>query len=69
LHGLQDGHRRYISEALVQRSATGHHLVFDGPLISSLPSRLGNERIRASAREHSVKDGDADRSFCLWGKK
>lgn len=31
--------------ALVQRSSTGHHSVFDGRLIWLLPSRLGNERI------------------------
>jgi hypothetical protein len=40
----------HVWMALVQRSATGHHLVFDGPLIWSLPSWLGNELISGVRR-------------------
>jgi len=40
-----------IAVALVQRSATDHHSVFDGPLIWLLPSRLGNERISGVRRQ------------------
>jgi hypothetical protein len=36
--------------ALVQRSTTGHFSVFDGPLISLLPLRFGNERISGVRR-------------------
>lgn len=42
--------RLAYAAALVQRSATDHHLVFDRPFIWLLPPRLGSERISGVRR-------------------